>query len=459
MEQNQNKEDILVFEEKQSGKLAVVSGIDKNGSLQIAEPDEKNQTQFLTISNKGMLENFMSNFLKQYNDPVRFGLYKLVNEKVEESVETLKNMINNSKQRENGDALKACSVSFDQFTAGKDFRIDENRIDWNQFEAVGVTRERLEASGDLNAMLEWKKTPNLIPITVNVGETTIRTEARLSFREGDSGELNLNINVIRKQPELDRPFMGVRFSDEDKQNLLETGNLGRLVELNPNSNRPFNAYVSIDPLTNELIACGAERIRIPEKLMGVPLSEQQRTDLADGKSIYVEGMKSSRDKEFSATLQINADKKGIEFRFDNSQGFTERQSQTQSNNGVNISKVICQLELTDKQHQALTEGRTLYLKNMIDKEGQPFNAYVKYDNDENRLRFFKWNPDKVKEQTVAVAEESKVQVAVNNEGKTNEATKDIKEPLKKGQTNLTQQQQQKMEEKTEQKKKSRGVRM
>ena len=35
----------------------------------------------------------------------------------------------------------------------------------------------------------------------------------------------------------------------------------------------------------------------------------------------------------------------------------------------------------------------------------------------------------------AVAEENKTQVAVNNEGKTNEATKNIKEPLKSAQEN------------------------
>lgn len=90
---------------------------------------------------------------------------------------------------------------------------------------------------------------------------------------------------------------------------------------------------------------------------------------------------------------------------------------------------------------------------MIDKKGQPFDACVKYDNDKNRFRFFKWDPDKAKEQTVKVAE-SKTQVAVNNEGKTNEATKDIKEPLKKGQTIFPEQQQRKTEEKIERKKKA-----
>ena len=52
-----------------------------------------------------------------------------------------------------------------------------------------------------------------------------------------------------------------------------------------------------------------------------------------------------------------------------------------------------------------------------------------------------------KEKVVAVAEENKTQVAVNNHGKTNEATKDLKEPLKSQQTQLTEAQQAKQEQK------------
>ena len=60
---------------------------------------------------------------------------------------------------------------------------------------------------------------------------------------------------------------------------------------------------------------------------------------------------------------------------------------------------------------------------MVDKEGQPFNAYVRFDKDENRPRFYRWNPDKKEGKVEAVAEENKTQVAVNNEGKTKDVYK------------------------------------
>ena len=57
-----------------------------------------------------------------------------------------------------------------------------------------------------------------------------------------------------------------------------------------------------------------------------------------------------------------------------------------------------------------------------DESGELFNAYIKVNNEKGKLDFFKWNPDRAKKQgeTVKTAEESKIQVAVNNYGKTNE---------------------------------------
>ena len=53
----------------------------------------------------------------------------------------------------------------------------------------------------------------------------------------------------------------------------------------------------------------------------------------------------------------------------------------------------------------------------------------------------------VEAKVVAVAEENKTQVAVNNEGKTNEATKHVKESLKKEQTEPTEKQKKEVQKK------------
>ena len=460
MESNNNDNYVLVLEdrtevknENDAGKLSVVSGIDDKGKLQTTEAKDVHQAAFLKFNNKdGLLKNFMTNFLKQFNEPSRFGLYKVVANNVEQGVASLHNMLQNREKPENKQQLADSQVRFEDFLPKQKnaTAIDESKIDWEQLDNLGLTRERLEQSGELAKMLNWQKS-NLITIAVPIGDTTIYTDARLAFRTDGEGNIGLAVHPLRKEPQLDFPYMGHKFSPEEKEQLLATGNLGKTIEITPKNGEPFAAYVSIDPQTNELIALRADRVNIPKEIKGVTLSDAQYKDLVEGKAVKVEGMTAKSGKSFDATLQVNAEKKGIEFIFENKQGLKERQQHTQQQGAPHK---LCGLDLSDKQREALDSGRTLYLKNMVDKEGQPFNAYVKMDKEQNRPRFYKWNPDKKqetgKEKVVAVAEEHKTQIAVNNQGKTNEATKNVNEPLKSGQTQPTAAQKQKQDEKKQQ---------
>ena len=466
MELNNNDNYVLVLEdraevknENEAGKLSVVSGIDDKGKLQTTEAKDVHQATFLKFNNKdGLLKNFMTNFLKQFNEPSRFGLYKVVANNVEQGVASLQTMLQNREKPESKQQLADSQVRFDDFLPKQKnaTAIDESKIDWKQLDNLGLTRERLEQSGELAKMLNWQKS-NLVTIAIPMGDTTIYTDARLAFRTDGEGNIGLAVHPLRKEPQLDFPYMGHKFSPEEKEQLLATGNLGKTIEITPKNGEPFAAYVSIDPLTNELIALRADRVNIPKEIKGVTLSDAQYKDLVEGKAVKVEGMTAKSGKSFNATLQVNAEKKGIEFIFENKQGLKERQQHTQQQGAPHK---LCGLELSEKQREALDSGRTLYLKNMVDKEGQPFNAYVRMDKEQNRPRFYKWNPDKKqetgKEKVVAVAEEHKTQVAVNNDGKTNEATKNVNEPLKSGQTQPTAAQKQKQDEKKQQR---RGPKM
>lgn len=466
MESNNNDNYVLVLEdrvevknENEAGKLSVVSGIDDKGKLQTTEAKDVHQATFLKFNNKdGLLKNFMTNFLKQFNEPSRFGLYKVVANNVEQGVASLQTMLQNREKPENKQQLADSQVRFDDFLPKQKnaTAIDESKIDWKQLDNLGLTRERLEQSGELTKMLNWQKS-NLVTIAIPMGDTTIYTDARLAFRTDENGNIGLAVHPLRKDPQLDFPYMGHKFSPEEKELLLATGNLGKTIEITPKNGEPFVAYVSIDPQTNELIALRADRVNIPKEIKGVTLSDAQYKGLVEGKAVKVEGMTAKSGKSFNATLQVNAEKKGIEFIFENKQGLKERQQHSQQQDEP---RKLCGLELSDKQREALDSGRTLYLKNMVDKEGQPFNAYVKMDKEQNRPRFYKWNPDKKqetgKEKVVAVAEEHKTQVAVNNQGKTNEATKNVNEPLKSGQTQPTAAQKQKQDEKKQQR---RGCKM
>ena len=467
MESNNSDNYVLVLEdrtevknEQEAGKLSVVSSIDDKGNLKTTEAIAANQAAFLKFNSKdGLLKNFMTNFLKQFNEPSRFGLYKMLADNVEQGVDNLRTLLQNREKPENKQQLAEIGVSFEDYLPQKKnaTAIDESKIDWIQLDNLGLSRERLEQSGELERMLSWQKS-NLVTIAIPIGDTTIYTDARLAFRTNEQGDIGLAIHPLRKEPQLDFPYMGYKFSPEEKEQLLTTGNLGKTIEVTPKNGEPFSAYVSIDPQTNEIIALRADRVNIPKEIKGVTLSDAQYKNLVEGKAVKVEGMTAKSGKSFNATLQVNAERKGIEFIFGDNKSLRERQEHKQTQQ-QGVPHKLCGLELSDKQREALDSGRTLYLKNMVDKEGNSFNAYVRMDKEQNRPRFYKWNPDKSHKngKVEAVAEEHKTQVAVNNHGKTNEATKSVKEPLKTGQTQPTAAQKQKQDENKH--KKSRGRKM
>ena len=145
---------------------------------------------------------------------------------------------------------------------------------------------------------------------------------------------------------------------------------------------------------------------------------------------------------------MNADKRGLEFIFNKQQGQSQQKEQ-----GIRIPTKLGGVELTKQQQDELKGEKTIYVKGLTDKKGQTYNAYIKVNIEKGKLDFFKWNPDKAQTKTPDNAH--KTQEAVNSQGKTNEATKEVKEPMKKGQTQPTEKQQ---EKKTgnQQKSKTRG---
>lgn len=281
MESTQNQQEVLLLEDKQERTLGIVSEIDKMGKVKTVAPKDANSNQFLKINSKeGLLQNFMGNFLRQYNAPTRFGLYKIAAEKVEQSVAVLAEILKSPKEKNNANTLKCIAIKFGEFSSPQaSTTIEESHIDEKQFQDIGVDLEYLKKLGELDRMLKWQKTDKLIPIVLEIGDATVRTEAPLALRENQEGNLHLAIHAIRKEPDLERLYMGVQFTDENKKNLLATGNLGREVELKSSEDNVFKAFVSIDRLTNELLVVRSDRIRIPDDILGVQLSEVQKQDM------------------------------------------------------------------------------------------------------------------------------------------------------------------------------------
>ena len=446
MKQDTKDQEVLLVKEKNETKLKAVSGFEKNGKLKTEVPKEANAASFLKIDRHGNpLENFFTNFNRQYKNPTDFQFYRVPANMVEKTATVLGKMLKNPDTPSNKEMLEKHEVKPEGFTQGqaqkeKTNLIDENKIDWKQLEMLGVSKDFLKNTKNLEPMLNYQKSPGLIPITIKTDNLNIRTDARLAFRQDENGDLKLAVHAVRNMPDIDRPYFGVTLSEEDKQNLLKTGNAGRIIHPQYKEGESTPVFLSIDKLTNELVAARADKIKIPDEIKGVKLNENQKTELAEGRSIYVEGMIARSGKEFNAHLQIDADKRGIGFRFENQQQQGQNQNEQ---NQVRIPNSLLGKELTEEQQQKLEKRETIYVTGMKDKKGEEFNAYIKINDEKGKLDFYKWNPDKAKSKGAEVKPDknSEMQVAVNSEGKTNEATKDVKESLKKDQVQPSERQQ------------------
>lgn len=315
----------------------------------------------------------------------------------------------------------------------------------------------------LDPLLRGFKTNELVPVSLNLGSAVTRMDARLSLQQNDQGAVVVAIHGIRKEPNLNFEFFGHKFTKEDKDNLLQSGNMGRVVNLtNPKTGETISSIISVDRLTNELVALRTDKIKNPDEIKGIKLNDVQKQTLMEGKSLQLDGMISKKGTEFSATVLFNADKRYVEFLFDRSNTNKQTQSNGQNNQQANqqnqspeAPKTFRGKELDNEQYNKFKAGQTIYVDGLKDKKGQPYQGYITLNKETNKTDFSFQNPDKLKEQAKPT-EAHKTQTAVNSDGKTNEATKNIKELLKSGQKNPVSMKQQEEQEKPKTTAKSKG---
>ena len=477
--------------------VQVVSEIDKDGKAKTVPADEKNENSFLKFDkNSSILENFIKNFWSQFKEPTHFRLLRMTFHDYKVNKQAIKDLAEGKKTdavkeflkryeirpREN---KKEQSVNQKEKTAmvdketqpqeplqqsevqqaaqqqqqpqaqqaaqesqGPHYRYNENMVNWEELEKVGISKASLEQQGLLDSMLKGYKTNKLVPLTIHLsGLLTAKLDARLSLIPQQDGQVGLAIHGIRKEPQLERPYFGFNFSEEDKKNLRETGNMGRAVELNLRGSEYTPCLISIDKNTNELVAVRQEHVYIPQEVSGVRLTDEEIRLLKEGQPVKVEGMTSKTGKEFDATLQYSAERRGLEFIFPKNQVFNEksiggvplsptqikmlseghtilvedmkfknrdgafsafvtidqmtgRPNYTRHNpetGEIYIPKEICSVQLTPEDKETLRKGQAVYLENMINRKGEEFSAFVKLDMNTGRTMYSR-TPDGFNEQ-------------------------------------------------------------
>ena len=545
-----DEQDVLVVRDEKTGEISVVAGLSRDGTPKRAPAKAENTSDFLRFDrNSDMMDSFFRNFFRQCKEPSRFGFYRIAADQVENLLGVMKELLKDpeankeilsahkvdtsnyekeAKQSEgqaketasSDDASKTQANTEKENVSSEQTNEKENDMEQKpeqtateqQAQTAPGVKQNLISGNDVNlqelgakygidfnsmnekdmkALLNYGKT-GLVIVKPTFGGEQIEIQARLSFRKDDNDQLQLVPHFVRNEPKLDVVYKGYTFTPEDKKNLLQNGNLGKVVDF-PDKNtgelRPH--FISIDRLTNEIVDIPTNKVRIPDTIGKTPITKDDKRVLYSGIPLRKE-IELANGRKFTPLLQVNVEQRGVEFV----PGST-RQAQGQKQNGdkkqtadkqeqkaegdaggqkkqqdpnhwLNEDGTIRRLntyfkkELTEQQKDDYVAGKTIEIKEVPNKNGSgTYTAYVKFDFDKMQPRSYRNNPDIKQAKEQIPTNENKVQVAVNEQGKTHEATKHTKEPLSPGQSAPKNEKQQKEQSAEEQKpkRKARSVKM
>ena len=545
-----DEQDVLVVRDEKTGEISVVAGLSRDGTPKRAPAKAENTPDFLRFDrNSDLMDSFFRNFFRQCKEPSRFGFYRIAADQVENLLGVMKELLKDpeankeilsahkvdtsnyekeAKQSEgqaketasSGDASKTQANTEKENVSSEQTNEKENDMEQKpeqtateqQAQTAPGVKQNLISGNDVNlqelgskygidfnsmnekdmkALLNYGKT-GLVIVKPNFGGEQIEIQARLSFRKDDNDQLQLVPHFVRNEPKLDVAYKGYTFTPEDKKNLLQNGNLGKVVDF-PDKNtgelRPH--FISIDRLTNEIVDIPTNKVRIPDTIGKTPITKDDKRVLYSGIPLRKE-IELANGRKFTPLLQVNVEQRGVEFV----PGST-RQAQGQKQNGdkkqtadkqeqkaegdaggqkkqqdpnhwLNEDGTIRRLntyfkkELTEQQKDDYVAGKTIEIKEVPNKNGSgTYTAYVKFDFDKMQPRSYRNNPDLKQAKEQIPTNENKVQVAVNEQGKTHEATKHTKDPLSPGQSAPKNEKQQKEQNAEEQKpkRKARSVKM
>ena len=423
------EKDVLLVLDKQQGKVSAVKGIDNEGNLQTVEPTQSHSGEFMQVDrNSDVFSNFISNFFRRYQNTEGLALFRSKATEAEQDAKAIEDNHHNPTPEGDRRAEMLRVPKPDSNGGRQDYRFDPAKINWEDLKKVGITADTLKNTKDFDRVMRGYKSRNTYTVSGTVGGFYLKpTDVKLSFYQAKDGTVVPKLHGVQQDEKLlQRPYNGHEFSKQEQTTLQSTGNLGNIAQIkDPKSGEQIPVFISRDRYTHELEYMRADKWKCPDAVCGVKVSPEQKAAFEAGKAVKMENLQFKDGTKRSAYLQVSAVERGLEF-------------------------------LPRAAVQALQQGLqpTQQVAGIKDGQGVEFNGHVQPGAQGK-------SPDKVQAKDVTPAAESRTQVAVNTEGKTNEATKQTQEPLKQGQDKPTAKQKEKLDktQKADKPKKSKGMKM
>lgn len=358
--------------------------------------------EFMQVDkNSDVFSNFISNFFRKFQDTSGLELFSVKASEAEQQARAIEDNHRNPTP-EGSKRTEMLRVPKSDFHEFKQgYRFDPAKIDWENLKKVGITADTLKNTKDFDRVMRGYKSRNIYTVSGTVGGFYLKPT-----------DVKLSFYQAK-----DGTVVPKLHGVQQDEKLLQ---------------RPFHEHDFTKQEQGNLQGTGnlggIAQIKDPKSGEQIPVfvSPEQKAAFEAGQAVKMENLQFRDGTKRSAYLQVSAVERGLEF-------------------------------LPRAAVQFLQQGQQ-QVAGLKDGQGVEFNGHVQSGAQGK-------SPDKVQPKDVTPAAESRTQVAVNTEGKTNEATKQGKEPLKQGQQKPTAKQKEKQDKaqdkslKADKPKKSKGMKM
>jgi len=419
---------VILVKDAKDDKLKAVRGVDKEGKPRMVEPTENNLADLLAVNtNDPALEAFFKKFMEEAQKDVKAGLPDVFIM----TKDVLVSLIKADFAQALLEHFRADPAKLGEVPAFEP--MDLTKIDTTDMERKGIRMEDLEPY--LKAMSYGHKSHGMIEMHPEMGENGLRvtTRGRVSLEEQEDGSLKVIPHYYREKCDLDSPFYGVQLSDTVKRNIEETRHAGEVVELELTPGVKTPCFVSRDKWTNELVAMPVDQIEKRDAIKNAVLSPGEQLDFYSGRKVLLQGYLTRSGYMRDAYIQVDASESNIEF---DHRGLDQRRYQEQ-NRAVYRQKLAEQGTPLPDGPRGLFVPRRIFgvpvpehafnqwqeAVNFPEKQGDvkaifmrglqmpsspaPLDRWVKPSFTENKIRFYRWNPDYVRKQDAKAAQAQK----------------------------------------------------
>lgn len=399
--QEQENEVHILFvlrKDDKSKQLQGVKGVDEAGNLQTFPLEEAGTNEFMQFDkNSSILKNLFKNFWAKLKDPYNLIFFSGKKNDLEKPLKDLRKNTNLEKKRliepfnieewlgnqekqnqnpgENQgekpeEKLEEKLEEKPEEKQGEKqgekpeekqkpyIKVDE--IPWEKLQSFGIYQDKLQKSGELENMLNKHISKNLLPVKIDFGGIKIDAEFKVALLKDKNNNVIVDMKSIIRQPNLN-DYFNIQFTEKDRENLLRTGNLGRVIEvIYPNEKKAIPVYLSIDRLTNRYVSYRATSLRLPDEFSKVKLDQELKDKLTRGEAVYLTNLESKNGKKYNAFVQVSAETKGlaiVQDRLANKLTKEERQIEK-------IPYIMANVILSEQQRDILRDRGYIALNNI-----------------------------------------------------------------------------------------------